>query len=106
MMYSLVEEFEDRMTKAELIKRLAEDKPHLYLNDVHRIVDNIFKEISNALANGDRVEIRGFGSFTVKNHSAHIGRNPSTGAAVNIPEKLFPVFRSGKLLRDRLNGRA
>ncbi len=94
------------MTKSELIQLLSTENPHLHRKDVERFVGSILEEISNALSNGDRVEIRGFGSFAVKNHSAHIGRNPSTGAAVNIPEKLFPVFRSGKLLRDRLNGRA
>ena len=94
------------MTKAELIKRIAEENPHLYLNDVHRIVDTIFDEISNALVNGHRVEIRGFGSFATKKYAAHIGRNPRTGEAVQVPDKFLPAFKTGKQLRDRLNDRA
>ena len=64
------------MTKSELILRLAEKNPHLYQRDVERIVSTVFEEISAALANGDRVELRGFGAFSVKNRDARIGRNP------------------------------
>lgn len=93
------------MTRAELIKLLADDNPTLYLSDVERVVDTIFNEISDALANGGRVEIRGFGSFTVKERTARIGRNPRTGEAVDVPEKRLPAFKTGKQLQDRLNGR-
>ncbi|MBT5308369.1 MAG: integration host factor subunit beta, partial [Rhodospirillaceae bacterium] len=75
------------MTKSELIQRLAEANPHLYQRDVERIVTTIFDEITDALANGDRVELRGFGAFSVKERSARVGRNPRTGAAVNVAAK-------------------
>lgn len=93
------------MTKSELILRLAEKNPHLYQRDVERIVSTIFDEISGALAQGDRVELRGFGAFSVKNRDARTGRNPRTGESVQVAEKFVPFFKSGKDLRDRLNGR-
>jgi integration host factor subunit beta len=91
------------MTKSELIQRLAEHNPHLYQRDVERIVATIFDEISSALAEGDRVELRGFGAFSVKARDARIGRNPRTGEAVNVSKKFVPFFKAGKDLRDRLN---
>ena len=91
------------MTKSELIQRIAELNPHLYHRDVERIVTTIFDEISEALARGDRVELRGFGAFSVKHRDARIGRNPRTGDAVNVAEKHIPFFKTGKLLRERLN---
>lgn len=91
------------MTKSELILRLAERNPHLYQRDVERIVSTIFDEISNALARGDRVELRGFGAFSVKRRAPRIGRNPRTGAAVHVAEKYVPFFKTGKELRERLN---
>ena len=91
------------MTKSELIQRLAEQNPHLYQRDVERIVATIFDEISLALAEGDRVELRGFGAFSVKARDARIGRNPRTGEAVNVSKKFVPFFKAGKDLRDRLN---
>ncbi len=91
------------MTKSELIQRLAEQNPHLYQRDVERIVATIFDEISSALAEGDRVELRGFGAFSVKERDARIGRNPRTGEAVNVSKKFVPFFKAGKDLRDRLN---
>ena len=94
-----------RMTKSELILRLAEDNPHLYQRDVERIVSTIFDEISTALARGDRVELRGFGAFSVKTREARTGRNPRTGESVSVAKKFVPFFKSGKDLRDRLNGR-
>ena len=94
------------MTKSELILRLAERNPHLYERDVERIVATIFDEISSALANGDRVELRGFGAFSVKERDARIGRNPRTGVAVNVPRKFVPFFKAGKDLRNRLNDKA
>ena len=93
------------MTKSELIARLAEKNPHLYLRDVERIVATIFDEISGALARGDRVELRGFGAFSVKRRDARVGRNPRTGATVKVSEKHIPFFKTGKELRERLNGK-
>ncbi len=92
------------MTKSELIMRLAEKNPHLYYRDVERIVSTIFDEISQALSRGDRVELRGFGALSVKRRGARIGRNPRTGESVNVAEKHVPFFKTGKHLRQRLNG--
>ena len=94
------------MTKSELIQRLAEQNPRLYSRDVERIVATIFDEISSALANGDRVELRGFGALSVKERDARIGRNPRTGETVNISRKFVPFFKAGKDLRNRLNDEA
>ena len=91
------------MTKSELIQRIAELNPHLYHRDVERIVTTIFEEVSEALARGDRVELRGFGAFSVKQRDARVGRNPRTGAAVQVEEKHIPFFKTGKLLRERMN---
>jgi integration host factor subunit beta len=92
------------MIKSELIQRIAEDNPHLYQRDVERIVSTVFEEITDALTRGDRVELRGFGAFSVKHRDARIGRNPRTGASVPVPEKSVPFFKTGKDLRERLNG--
>lgn len=91
------------MTKSELILRLAERNPHLYQRDIERIVSTVFDEISAALARGDRVELRGFGAFSVKRREARVGRNPRTGASVHVGEKHIPFFKTGKQLRERLN---
>jgi integration host factor subunit beta len=91
------------MTKSELIARLAELNPHLYQRDVERIVSTIFDEIAAALSRGDRVELRGFGAFSVKRRDARQGRNPRTGEAVDVAEKAVPFFKTGKQLRERLN---
>ena len=91
------------MTKSELIQRLAEANPHLYQRDVERIVTTIFDEITNALADGDRVELRGFGAFSVKERGARTGRNPRTGESVSVPSKFIPYFKTGKQLREKLN---
>jgi integration host factor subunit beta len=91
------------MTKSELIARLSERYPHLYQRDVERIVNTIFDEISGALSRGDRVELRGFGSFSVRKRNARVGRNPRTGETVNVDEKYLPFFKTGKELRERLN---
>jgi len=91
------------MIKSELIVRLVEANPHLYQRDVERIVNTIFEEITNALAKGNRVELRGFGAFSVKHRPKRIGRNPRTGETVNVPEKHVPYFKTGKDLRERLN---
>ena len=92
------------MTKSELIAKLAEQNPHLYQRDVERIVSTIFDEITSALARGDRVELRGFGAFSVKERGSRIGRNPRTGAAVQVESKFIPYFKTGKQLRGKLNG--
>lgn len=91
------------MTKSELIQRLAERNPHLYQRDVEKIVTTIFDEITEALARGDRVELRGFGAFSVKKRDARTGRNPRTGESVDVDEKVIPFFKTGKQLRERLN---
>jgi integration host factor subunit beta len=93
------------MTKSQLIQLLADANPHLYQRDVERIVNTIFGEISKALAAGDRVELRGFGSFSLRRRAARTGRNPRTGHAVQVPEKFLPFFKTGKELRERLNER-
>jgi integration host factor subunit beta len=92
------------MTKSELIARLAARNPHLYQRDVERIVATVFDEISKALASGHRVELRGFGAFSVKKRDPRTGRNPRTGAAVKVDAKKVPYFKPGKELRERLNG--
>ena len=93
------------MIRSELIQKIADENPHLYQRDVERLVNTIFEEITNAMARGDRVELRGFGAFSVKKRDARIGRNPRTGEAVEVEEKHVPFFKTGKLLRDRLNGK-
>ena len=91
------------MTKSDLIKRLSDANPHLYLRDVERIVATVFEEITQALVRGDRVELRGFGAFSVRQRSARTGRNPRTGEEVDVPDKSVPYFKTGKELRERLN---
>jgi integration host factor subunit beta len=92
------------MTKSELIQRIAELNPHLFQRDVERIVSAIFEEISAAMAKGLRVELRGFGAFSVKVRDARVGRNPRTGDLVEVEAKRVPFFKTGKQLRERLNG--
>lgn len=91
------------MIRSELIQRIADENPHLYQRDVEKIVNTIFDEVIEAMATGDRVELRGFGAFSVKKRDARVGRNPRTGELVNVEEKHVPFFKTGKLLRDRLN---
>ncbi|MGI9363546.1 MAG: integration host factor subunit beta [Rhizobiaceae bacterium] len=91
------------MIKSSLVQTIAEQNPHLYQRDVEVIVNAILNEITEALARGDRVELRGFGAFSVKNRGARIGRNPRTGERVEVEEKWVPFFKTGKDLRDRLN---
>ncbi|ARJ68359.1 integration host factor subunit beta [Paracoccus contaminans] len=92
------------MIRSELIQKIADNNPHLLQRDVERIVTTIFDEITGALSRGDRVELRGFGAFSVKRRDARTGRNPRTGEAVQVEQKYVPFFKTGKLLRDRLNG--
>lgn len=94
------------MIRSELIQKIADENPHLFQRDVEKIVNVIFDEIIEAMARGDRVELRGFGAFSVKKRDARTGRNPRTGAAVEVEQKHVPFFKTGKLLRDRLNGQA
>ncbi len=91
------------MTKSELIADLAESHPNLKLEEIDLIVSTIFSEIESALIRGDRVELRGFGAFFVKQRKARIGRNPRTGESVEVEEKFVPFFKTGKELRERTN---
>ncbi|MXN66741.1 integration host factor subunit beta [Stappia sp. GBMRC 2046] len=92
------------MIKSELVQRISEQNPHLYQRDVENIVNAILDEITEALKRGDRVELRGFGAFSVKNRPARVGRNPRTGQKVEVSEKNVPFFKTGKEMRERLNG--
>lgn len=92
------------MIKSELVARLTQRYPHLYHRDVERIVSTVLDEITKALSEGHRVELRGFGAFSVKIRPARQGRNPRTGEPVTVEEKRAPFFRTGKELRERLNG--
>ncbi len=94
------------MIRSELIQKIADENPHLYQRDVERIVNTVFEEVTDAMARGDRVELRGFGAFSVKQRDARVGRNPRTGETVQVEEKCVPFFKTGKFLRDRLNGKA
>ncbi len=91
------------MIKSELIQRVAAANPHLFQRDVERIINIVLDEITGALARGDRVELRGFGAFTVKHRAARQGRNPRTGDTVFVEDKFVPFFKTGKELRERLN---
>lgn len=91
------------MLKSELIAKIAGANPHLFQRDVERIVNVVFDEIVDALARGQRVELRGFGAFTVKHRGARTGRNPRTGATVSVDQKFVPFFKTGKELREKLN---
>jgi len=91
------------LIKSELVQKIADNNPHLYQRDVENIVNAILDEITEALAGGNRVELRGFGAFSVKNRPARIGRNPRTGEKVEVEEKWVPFFKTGKELRERLN---
>ncbi|MEE2950085.1 integration host factor subunit beta [Fulvimarina manganoxydans] len=91
------------MIKSELVQTIANRNPHLYQRDVELIVNAIFDEITEALCESNRVELRGFGAFSVKNRPPRTGRNPRTGEAVEVSEKWVPFFKPGKELRERLN---
>ncbi len=91
------------MIRSELIQKIAEENPHLFQRDVERIVATVFDEIISAMSRGERVELRGFGAFSVKQRQSRQGRNPRTGESVQVDEKHVPFFKTGKLLRDRLN---
>lgn len=91
------------MIKSELIQKIAQSNPHLYHRDVERIINTVLNEVIKALSDGDRVELRGFGAFSVKEREARVGRNPRTGSAVAVSAKRVPFFKTGKELRERLN---
>ncbi|MBT5231346.1 MAG: integration host factor subunit beta [Methylococcales bacterium] len=91
------------MTKSELIERIANKQTHLAHKDVEDAVKNILDHMSQALADGDRIEIRGFGSFSLHNRPPRVGRNPKTGETVSLPGKKVPHFKPGKELRERVN---
>jgi integration host factor subunit beta len=91
------------MLRSELIERVAELHPHLRYSDVERVVETIFTSIGDALTRGDRVEIRGFGTFSLKHRKARTGRNPRTGTTVEVPRKVIPFFKTGKYLHASLN---
>ena len=94
------------MIKSELVQRIADRNPHLYQRDVETIVNAILDEIVEALAQGNRVELRGFGAFATKQRDGRVGRNPRTGELVKVDEKSVPAFKTGKDLRLKLNGKA
>lgn len=93
------------MIKSELIQKIANANPHLFHRDIEKIVNVLFDEIVATLARGDRVELRGFGAFTVKHRAPRTGRNPRTGTTVSVGEKFVPFFKTGKELRERLNNK-
>ena len=91
------------MTKSELILKITSKNSYLYPKDVYKIIDTLFNCVTKALKDGDRVELRGFGTFTTKLRNARIGRNPKTGDPVAIPQKKMPFFKMGKLMKERIN---
>ena len=91
------------MIKSELVQTIANRNPHLYQRDVELIVNAIFDEITEALCESNRVELRGFGAFSTRHRDGRKGRNPRTGEAVDVPEKRVPYFKPGKDMRQRLN---
>ena len=91
------------MTKSELIARLAAQNPSLYHRDIERLVNTIFDTITEALVVGDRIELRGFGAFSLREREGRMGRNPRTGEAVSVNAKRMPFFKMGKGMRERLN---
>ncbi|HET8899902.1 MAG TPA: integration host factor subunit beta [Rhodanobacteraceae bacterium] len=92
------------MTKSELIEALAARQTHLANADVEMAVKDLLEQMSQALASGDRIEIRGFGSFSLHFRPPRLGRNPKTGDAVALPGKYVPHFKPGKEMRERVNG--
>lgn len=91
------------MIRSELVQALARENPELRLEEVEQVVDIFFDEISGRLAEGGRVELRGFGGFSTRLRDARKGRNPRTGEAVEVPQKRAPYFKAGKEMRERLN---
>jgi integration host factor subunit beta len=92
-----------KMLRSDLVRRILAQNPHLYLQDVEKIVDTLIDEITAALTRGKRIELRGFGTFSIKVHEARTGRNPRTGLMVLVPRKAHPHFKTGTAMKDRLN---
>ena len=91
------------MIRSELLQALAKDNPDLRADEVEQVVDTFFDEIAKRLAEGGRVELRGFGAFSTRERNARSGRNPRTGETVEVPAKRVPYFKPGKEMRERLN---
>ncbi len=91
------------MNKSELIEALAKKQPHLQVKDVEMAVKSIIEGMNLSLSSGERIEIRGFGSFSLHKRPERIGRNPKTGEPVSLPEKHVPHFKPGKEMRDRVD---
>ena len=92
------------MIRSELLNSLAQDNPDLRAEEVEQVVDIFFEEIAQRLAEGGRIELRGFGAFSTREREARTGRNPRTGEAVDVPAKRVPYFKPGKEMRNALNG--
>jgi len=92
------------VTKSELIEKLSKKQPHLGLQDVELAVKCILEQMANSLSSNERIEVRGFGSFSLHHRKPRMGRNPKTGEAVSLTEKYVPHFKPGKELRDRVDG--
>ena len=93
------------LIKSKLIEKLTAQNNHLFTRDLERVVNTIFNEITQSLADGKRVELRGFGAFSVQHRAARVGRNPRSGESVNVEEKYIPRFKTGKELRLKLNNK-
>lgn len=91
------------MTKSQLIERIAQRAPHVPPRRIEQIVNAVFEQMAEALKSGARIELRGFGCFTVKSRRARLGRNPKTGASVAMPQRVALSFAAGKELRERIN---
>lgn len=91
------------MIRSELVKKLESENPDLKSEEIERIVDLFFNQIVQRLADGGRVELRGFGAFSTRERKPRIGRNPRTGESVEVPAKRVPYFKPGKEVRERLN---
>jgi integration host factor subunit beta len=94
------------MIKSELVQKIADKSPHLYHRDIERIVNTILDEVISAMKDGNRIELRGFGAFSVKSRNARMGRNPRTGSSVEVIAKRVPFYKTGKELRERLNAKS
>jgi integration host factor subunit beta len=93
------------MIRSELVAKIAAENPHLSQSNAEKVVRAIFESMTETLAEGGRVELRGFGAFSVRHRDPRLGRNPRTGEAVDVEAKLVPFFKAGKELSDRLNGK-
>lgn len=91
------------MIRSELLQAIAQDNPELRPEEVEQVVDIFFDEIAGRLAEGGRVELRGFGAFSTRQRETRVGRNPRSGEAVSVPAKRVPYFKPGKEIRERLN---